>query len=149
MGAAVVQRAEIEVTVANACGYHAALPRPNSQNPPDRRCKSTVHLIVGREAVAEFDGFEAGGGFEDAGDELLVFGGFDAAGAVNEDATGFEDAEAVFEELCLGLHLRGDVIGLQTPAYIDTAAHDAGVGAGYVEQDAVEAGLGEGGDLWV
>ena len=127
MGAAVVQRAEIEVTVANACGYHAALLRPNSQNPPDRRCKSTVHLIVGREAVAEFDGFEAGGGFEDAGDELLVFGGFDAAGAVNEDAAGFEDAKAVFEELRLCLRLRGEVVGAEPPADIDTAAHHAGV----------------------
>lgn len=99
--------------------------------------------------MAEFDGFEAGRGFEDAGDELFVFGGFDAAGAVNEDAAGFEGAEAVFEELCLGLYLRGDVIGLQTPAHIDTAAHDAGVGAGHVEQDAIETGLGEGGDLRV
>ena len=149
MGAAVVQRAEIEVTVANACGYHAALFRPNSQNPPNRGGEGTVHVIVGREAVAEFDGFEAGRGFEDAGDELLVFRRFDAAGAVNEDATGFEDAEAVFEELRLCLHLGGDVIELQTPAHIDAAAHDAGVGAGHVEQDAVEAGLGEGGDLRV
>ena len=60
-------------------------------NATDRRRKGTVHLIVGREAVAEFDGFEAGRGFEDAGDELFVFGGFDAAGAIDEDAAGFEE----------------------------------------------------------
>ena len=126
---------------------HVNFECPALSRSPDRRSEGTVHLIIGREAVAEFDGFEAGRVFEDASDELLVFGGFDAAGAINEDATGFEDAEAVFEKLCLGLHLRGDVIGLQTPADIDAAAHDAGVGAGDVEQDAVKAGLGEGGDL--
>lgn len=139
MGAAVAQC----LKVGEFC------PCFHSWNPPDRCGEGTVHLIVRREAVAEFDGFEAGRGFEDAGDELLVFGGFDAAGAVNEDAAGFEDAEAVFEELRLCLCLRRDVVGMETPADIDAAAHDAGVRAGHVEQDAVEAGLGESGDLRV
>jgi len=44
--------------------------------------------------VAEFDGFVAGGGFEDAGHKQFVFGGLDAAGAIDEDAVGFEDVES-------------------------------------------------------
>ena len=44
--------------------------------------------------MAEFDGFVAGGGFEDAGDELFVFGRLDATGAIDENAAGFENAKA-------------------------------------------------------
>ena len=78
-------------------------------NPPDRRREGSVHLIFWRKAVAEFDGFVTGRGIKHAGNEQLVLGGFDAAGAVNEDAAGFEDAEAVFQQLRLRFHLSGDV----------------------------------------
>jgi hypothetical protein len=72
-------------------------------------------------------------GGEEFLDEVLVFFGFEAAGAVEDRAVGFEATRGLFEEVELGRGEAWDVRFLEAPAEVDAAAEDAGIGAGSVD----------------
>lgn len=76
--------------------------------------------------------------FGEGGDEFDIFGGLDGAGGVDDATAGLEAREGVFEDRDLDYCEVFDVLGLEAPTDIDTAADDAGVGAGDVEEDGIE-----------
>lgn len=82
-----------------------------------------------------------------AGEEGLelegVFLGFDGAGGVDESAAGGEEGGAGFEDLGLEVGGAAEAGRGPGPAGVGAAAEDAGVGAGNVEEDAVEGAAGE------
>ena len=82
-----------------------------------------------------------------AGEEGLelegVFLGFDGAGGVDKSAAGGEEGGAGFEDLGLEVGGAAEAGGSPGPAGVWAAAKDAGVGAGDVEEDAVEGAAGE------
>ena len=81
---------------------------------------------------------EVGVGREEFLDEILVFFEFEAAGAVENCAGGFETGGGLFEEFELSGSEAGEFGFAEAPAEIDAAAEDAGVRAGRVDEDAVE-----------
>jgi hypothetical protein len=107
--------------------------------------EGTVGVITEGEGGAGLDEAEFGVVGEEVLDLFLVFGGFDGAGGVDDAAAGFEADDGVFEDLALGGDECGDVGGLEAPAEVDAAAHDAGVGAWDIEEDAVEGSVPCGG----
>lgn len=82
-----------------------------------------------------------------AGEEGLelegVFLGFDGAGGVDKSAAGGEEGGAGFEDLGLEVGGAAEAGRGPGPAGVGAAAKDAGVGAGDVEEDAVEGAAGE------
>lgn len=82
-----------------------------------------------------------------AGEEGLelegVFLGFDGAGGVDKFAAGGEEEGAGFEDLGLEVGGAAEAGRGPGPAGVGAAAKDAGVGAGDVEEDAVEGAAGE------
>lgn len=82
-----------------------------------------------------------------AGEEGLelegVFLGFDGAGGVDKSAAGGEEGGAGFEDLGLEVGGAAEAGRGPSPAGVGAAAEDAGVGAGNVEEDAVEGAAGE------
>lgn len=85
-------------------------------------------IAEGEEFAFEVEA-EIGVSGEEFLDELLVFFGFEAAGAVEDCAVGFEAAGGLFEEVELSGGEAWDVGFLQAPAEINAAAEDASVGA--------------------
>ncbi len=97
-----------------------------------------VHLIGSRCELTFRDEPERRLGGKEGGDDSMVFVGFEAARAVNEGAARAETRGCLFEEAQLG---GGEAIyfsQLQTPAQIDAATENAGIGTGSVNQNAVE-----------
>ena len=92
-----------------------------------------VDLVAEGEEFAFVVEVEFGMGGEEFLDKGLVFFGFEAAGAVEDRAGGFEAAGGLFEEVELGGGEAWDIGFLEAPAEIDAAAEDAGVGAGSVD----------------
>ena len=91
---------------------------------------------------AEFEGVLFA---EEILDLLLVFGGFEGTGGVNDATSVGEAGEGVLEDAVLGLGEFVDLLGGESPTGIDAASEDTGVGAGDVEKDGVEPSLPFGG----
>src|SRR5262249_26675549 len=81
---------------------------------------------------------EAGGCVEEFLDDVLIFFGFEAAGAIDQRAAGFKTCGGLAQEVELGGAEAVDFFRADAPAEVDTAAHDAGVGAGGVDEDTIE-----------
>jgi hypothetical protein len=105
-----------------------------------------IHLMgEGSEGMFAFEG-EAGMMGEELVDLFLVFLRFEAAGAVDEDSARFEGGGAAAQQGGLESAEALDFLGADAPAQIDTAPQDAGIGAGGIDEDAMEPGVAEAGD---
>src|SRR5690606_29713153 len=100
----------------------------------------TVGLVSMGQGLAGIDKLELRMGFEQGGDEVLVFLRFDRAGGVDEAAAGRRAGQGVPDDAALELGELCDVGMTEAPADIDSAAEDAGVRAGDLEEDGVEGG---------
>jgi hypothetical protein len=94
--------------------------------------------VEGEEFAFEVEAEVRVGG-EEFLDNGLVFFGFEAAGAVENGASGFEAGGGLGEEVELGRGEAGDFGFFNAPAEIDAAAEDAGVGTGGVDEDAIKS----------
>ena len=90
-------------------------------------------FIEGEEFAVGFQ-FEPGGVGEEFADDGFVFFGFEAAGAVNQCAAGFESGGGFVQKIELGGAEAVKFFGANAPAEVHAAAHDAGVGTGGVDQ---------------
>ena len=70
--------------------------------------------------------------------DASIFLGLEAAGAVDENATGFQELARVFEEVALLLYESLKFLGTNAPAQLNTAAHHAGIGTRGVDENAIE-----------
>lgn len=97
----------------------------------------------GGEGEAAVEEGEVGVTGEEGLDLEGVFLGLDGAGGVDESAAGGEEGGAGLEDLGLEVDGAAEAGRGPGPAGVGAAAKDAGVGAGDVEEDAVEGAAGE------
>jgi len=76
---------------------------------------------------------EARMGAEEFLNDVFVFFGFQAAGAVDEGAAGLDVRCGLAQKVKLGGAQAVDFFGANAPAEVHAAAHDAGVGAGGID----------------
>lgn len=67
--------------------------------------------------------------------DVSIFFCFEAAGAVDEKAARFNARSGLVEQVELGVAEALDFLGLNAPTQVYTTAHDAGVGAGSIDED--------------
>lgn len=107
----------------------------------DASGESTIGAVAERErAVAGADTERRVIG-DGGGDELMIFFRLDRARRVNNAATGFQARDGIFEDAALGVGDGIDVGGLESPADVDAAADDAGIGAGNIQENGIEGGM--------
>ena len=75
---------------------------------------------------------------EEALYEEFVFFRLDAAGAVDALTIRLGGFTGLFQQLELGVDEVAGFVRVDTPAQIESSSHDSGVGAGYVDQHAIE-----------
>ena len=106
--------------------------------------ESAVRVVGKGEQLALALEPEAGMLDQELGDGVLVFFGFEAAGAIDEAATGPQEGGALAEQLQLGGAQVLETFGSKPPAQIDPPPHNAGIRAGDIDQDAITKGWGLG-----
>jgi hypothetical protein len=87
--------------------------------------------------------FEFGMGVEEFADDVLVFFRFEAAGAVEECAAGFQQGSGLVQQVELSGSEAIQFFGADAPAEFDATAHDAGVRAGSVEEETIQGVVGD------
>lgn len=97
----------------------------------------------GGEGEAAVEEGEVGVAGEEGLDLLGVFLGLDGAGGVDKASAGGEEGGAGLEDLGLEVDGAAEAGRGPGPAGVGASAKDAGVGAGDVEEDAVEGAAGE------
>ena len=102
--------------------------------------ESAVRVVGKGEQLALALELEGGVLVQELCDGVLVFLGFEAAGAIDQAPPGAQEGGGLAEQLQLGGAEVYEIPGSKPPAQIDPAAHDAGIRAGDIEEDAVKKG---------
>ena len=99
-----------------------------------------VDTIAKREEFALGLETEFGTAAQEGTGNLLILLGFEAASAVDEAASRFQSGCHAVQHIALLRLQARDRLRPDAPTEIDASPHDAGVGAGGIDQDAIEIG---------